>query len=81
MIEVRPQADGDIQIYAAEDNAIGSFIGINLDDHQGLKLWLDMAQFYKAKGHNMDRVLNASPVGAPGFWARLGAALKYIIGG
>ena len=80
MIEVRPQPDG-VQIYVDDETALGAFVGINLDDHQGLKLWLELAQFYKSRGHNVERMLNASPVAAPGLLARAWAAIKYVLGG
>ena len=81
MIKVQAQADGELQILVQHDDLNGQFVGINLDDHQGLQLWLDVAAFYKAKGHDMERILGATPVAAPGILKRLGMAWAFVTGG
>lgn len=81
MIDVRRQDDGNAQIYVDAEDDLGTHFGVNLDDHTGLKLWLDLALFYRTKGHNMEALLTRAPMGGAGFFTRVKQGLLHVIGG
>ena len=81
MIEVRRLEDGEAQIYVDPEDAMGTAWGVNLTDHAGLKLILDLTAFYKAKGINVDQLVARAPMGGAGFWNRVRQAVAHVIGG
>ncbi len=80
MIQVGPQDDGEMRILFQEKDGLGNYMNVNLDDHQGLKLWLDIYDFYRKKGHNMARLLDNAPNAKPTRWGRFKTALAYFLG-
>lgn len=81
MIEVLAQEDGEMMLKFQEDNDMGNFMCVNMDDHQALKLWLEMAEFLKLKRkHDVARLLGAADT-KPNFWTRVSQALAHVLGG
>lgn len=73
MLKVRPNEEtGDAEVLYDDETLQGNYIGLILDDNQGMELLAQLVDFYEAKGARPLMMLNAAAKEhQPGFFRRL----------
>lgn len=80
-VEKQPDGSGEMRLMFQEDNVLGNFYAVDVNDHQGLELLVLMAQFYRDKGINVSRMVEVAASQLPGPWTRFKQALSYFLRG